>query len=91
MKVCIDQPFLDNSTKTPQAVARGFDSTDSSEYFGPMWDNIDSNDGVTESRERLCEPVNGTGLDNFTVSLYSIFLFAWTFTMILPSHLVGKR
>ncbi len=86
-----EQPLFDYCKEAPQAGVRDFESTDSNELFGPMWDNIDSNDGVNESRERLCELVNGTRLDNFTSKLVFSFLFAWTFTMILPSHLVGKR
>ena len=39
------------------------DSSVDVELFGPIWDNIDSKDGVAErSDERACEP----GVENFT-------------------------
>ena len=42
---------------------RGSDSSVDVELFGPIWDNIDSKDGVAErSDERACEP----GVENFT-------------------------
>ncbi len=69
------QPFVDNCNKTPQAVRRECDSPDSNELFGPIWDNIDSNDGVTESIER-----HGTGLDHLTSEHVVNFLLACTFT-----------
>jgi hypothetical protein len=56
------QPLLESC----HSEVRECDSPNSSELFGPIWDNIDSNDGVTESRERACEPVCGSALDNFT-------------------------
>jgi hypothetical protein len=74
-----EQPLFDYCKEAPQAVVRDCGSTYSNELFGPMWDNIDSNDGVTESRERLCEPVNGTGLDNFTSKLVFNFFICVDF------------
>ncbi len=59
---------MENCNKTAQAVERDFDSTYSNELFGPIWDNIDSNNGVTECREH-CEPIHGTGSDHFTSHL----------------------
>ena len=84
------QPFVDKGNKTPQAVGQDCDSTESNELFGPIWDNIDSNDGVTESGER-CEPFQGTGLDHLTSEHVVNFLFACTFTMILTSHFIETR
>ena len=86
-----EQPFVDNCNKPHQAVARDCDSTDSNELFGPMWDNIHSNDVVAECRERLNEPLHGTSSDNFTSEHVVNVLFACTFTMILTSHLIEIR
>ena len=80
------QPYVDNSNKTPKALERDCDSPDSNELFGPIWDNIDSNDGVIESRER-CEPLHGTGSDHLTSEHVLTILFACTFSMILTFHL----
>ena len=66
---------MDNCNKTPQAVKQECDSPDSNELFGPIWDNIDSNDGVTESIER-----HGTGSDHLTIEHVVNFLLACTFT-----------
>ena len=42
---------------------RAGDSSVDVELFGPIWDTIDSKDGVAErSDERACEP----GVENFT-------------------------
>jgi hypothetical protein len=77
---------VDNSNKTPKALERDCDSPDSNELFGPIWDNIDSNDGVIESRER-CEPLHGTSSDHLTSEHVLTILFACTFSMILTFHL----
>ena len=60
------QPLLESCNVTSHAQVRECDSLNPNELFGPIWDNIDSNDGVIESRERACEPVGGSALDNFT-------------------------
>ena len=84
------QPYVDNSNKTPKALERDCDSPDSNELFGPIWDNIDSNDGVIESRER-CEPLHGTGSDHLTSEHVMNILFACTFSMILTYLLLLKQ
>jgi hypothetical protein len=51
------------SNSEPQSARRGSDSSVDVELFGPIWDNIDSKDGVAErGDERACEP----GVENFT-------------------------
>jgi hypothetical protein len=50
---------------TSHSEVRECDSPNPSELFGPIWDNINSNDGVIENTERACEPVRGSALDNF--------------------------
>ena len=60
------QPLLESCNVTSHAQVRECDSTNPSELFGPIWDNIDSNDGVIESRERAHETVHRSALDNFT-------------------------
>ncbi len=84
----IEQPFVDNRNKLHQAVGQDCDSTDSNELFGPMWDNIHSNDVTVECRERLNEPLNGARSDNFTSEHVVNFLFACTFTMISTFHCI---
>ncbi len=57
------QPLLENLNSEPESAMRGSDSSVDVELFGPIWDNIDSKDGVVErSDERACEP----GMENFT-------------------------
>ena len=47
----------------PESARRGSDSSVDVELIGPIWDNIDSKDGVAErSDERACEP----GEENIT-------------------------
>ena len=57
------QPLLENLNSEPKSARRGSDTSVDDELFGPIWDNIDSKDGVVErSVERACEP----GVENFT-------------------------
>ena len=57
------QPLLENLNSEPESARRGSDTSVDVELFGPIWDNIDSKDGVVErSDERACEP----GVENFT-------------------------
>ena len=57
------QPLLENLNSEPESARRGSDTSVDVELFGPIWDNIDSRDGVVERIDaRACEPV----VDNFT-------------------------
>ena len=57
------QPLLGNLISEPESTMRGSDSSVDVELFGPIWDNIDSKEGVAvRSDERACEP----GMENFT-------------------------
>jgi len=50
------QPLLENLNSELESAMRGSDSSVDDELFGPIWDNIDSKDGVAErSNERSCE------------------------------------
>ncbi len=58
-----DEEARTMSNSEPLSARRGSDSSVDVELFGPIWDNIDSKDGVAErSDERACEP----GVENFT-------------------------
>ena len=58
------QPLLENLNSEPESAIRAYDSSVDVELFGPIWDNIDSKDGVVErSDERACEPGD---VENFT-------------------------
>ena len=46
------QPLLESCNVTSHAQVRECDSPNPNELFSPIWDNIDLNDGVIESRER---------------------------------------
>ena len=59
------QPLLESCNVTSHSEVRECDSPNPSELFGPIWDNINSNDGVIENTERACKPVHGSALDNF--------------------------
>ena len=62
------QPLLESCNVTSHSEVRECDSQNPSELFGPIWNNINSNDGViTERTERACEPVGESALDNFTI------------------------
>ena len=57
------QLLLENLNSEPESAMRGSDFSVDLELFGPIWDNIDSKDGVAErSDERACEP----GVEFFT-------------------------
>ncbi len=57
------QNLLENLNSEPESAMRACDSSVDVELFGPIWDNIDSKDGVAgRSDERACEP----GVENFT-------------------------
>ena len=57
------QPVLKKGNSKSESVGSGSDSSVDIEFFGPIWDNIDSKDGVVErSDERACEP----DIENFT-------------------------
>ena len=59
------KPLLESCNVTSHAIARECDSPVSNELFGPIWDNIDSND-VTGSKERACNTVLGPALNKIT-------------------------
>jgi hypothetical protein len=57
------QRLHENLNSESESARKGSDSSVDVELFGPIWDNIDSKDGVVErSDERACE----TSMENFT-------------------------
>ena len=57
------QPLLENMNSEPESARRRSDTSVDDELFGPIWENVDSKDGVEErSDERACAP----GVENFT-------------------------
>ena len=67
------QPLLENLNSEPESAMRGSDSSVDVELFGPIWDNIDSKDGVAErSDERACEQawrISQVSLPNLSIFL----------------------
>ena len=51
------QPVLRNGNIKSDSGESGSDSSVANDLFGPVWDDTDLKDGVTERSERACEPV----------------------------------